>query len=411
MTVGATSTSIQPIRRVRAVVVNYNGGAFIGRAIQALQRTDTPRTELDIVVVDNASTDGSADKVAADFPEVRLIRSSTNLGFSGGNNLALTDLAGIDAVALVNSDCFVTPDWLLPLIDVLERDPKVGAVSPKILFDGPWRQTTITSPTFSPGNGDGRTLGVRVYHGSASMLFGDGCSHPEDGYRWTDQEQATVYVHASSPPTLRLAADSVTKITVDDAPTIIGPEPTDVAFTPDVTVEVINNAGNSLDEKWWGAERGFLETDLGQYDVPSDIAAWCGACVLLRTSYLADVGLFDERFFLYFEDTDLSLRGTAKGWRHRYEPASAVRHGHGLSTSTVSALTRFCSERNRLVVIARYAPKPVAARLWMRALRDAVATLNRRDQAEASLRFRSIAGAIRIVATGTRRLRPAGKRS
>ena len=48
-----------------------------------------------------------------------------------------------------------------------------------------------------------------------------------------------------------------------------------------------------------------------------DVQAWCGGAVLLRASYLADVGGFDERLFLYYEDVDLSMRGTERGWRYR----------------------------------------------------------------------------------------------
>ena len=57
-----------------------------------------------------------------------------------------------------------------------------------------------------------------------------------------------------------------------------------------------------------------------QYAEPADVFAWCGGAVLLRSDYLADVGLLDERFFLYYEDTDLSWRGRARGWRYRFVP-------------------------------------------------------------------------------------------
>ena len=56
--------------------------------------------------------------------------------------------------------------------------------------------------------------------------------------------------------------------------------------------------------------------------------AWCGGAVLLRRRYLDDVGLFDERFFLYYEDTDLSWRGRLRGWRYVYVPGAVVRHHH-----------------------------------------------------------------------------------
>jgi GT2 family glycosyltransferase len=386
------------ISRVRIVVVNYNGGAFLGRAINALLATVTT-CAFEIVVVDNASTDGSVNGFATQFPTVQLIRSQANLGFAGGNNLALRELDGIDAVALVNSDCFVSSEWLDPLIAALDAEARVGAASPKILFDGRWRPMTLTSPTFAPGNGDGRTLGVRVHHGPTPVMFGKGFSHQEQGYRWSVAAEAELFVADHEPAVLRLGAERTKQITVNGRPVDVTEVPTDVDAPSDDPVDVINNAGNELTATWWGVERGFAEADRGQWDAVGDIAGWCGACVLLRTDYLRDVGLLDDRFFLYFEDTDLSLRGAKRGWRYRYQPASVVRHGHGLSSGPASTLSRFCTERNRLVLIARHAPKTTAFRLWAKATADATRATRVKDSAEAKLRWRSLAGAVRILAS------------
>jgi GT2 family glycosyltransferase len=391
--------SLSPICRVRIVVVNFNGGEFLGRTIEALLATVTA-CAVEIVVVDNASTDGLLNGVMNRFPTVRLIRSSSNLGFAGGNNLALRDLTGIDAVALVNSDCFVSPGWLDPLIAALDADDRVGTASPKILFDGRWRPVTVKTPTFMPGHGDGRTLGVRVHDGPTPIMFGKGFSHHEQGFRWTDDNEAELFVADQEPTMLRLAAERTKPITINGHPAEVGEEPTDLTVSTDETVNVINNAGNELTDTWWGRERGFAEADRGQWDQPGDIPGWCGACVLLRTGYLHDVGLLDDRFFLYFEDTDLSLRGAKQGWRYRYEPASVVRHGHGLSSGSTSQLSRFCTERNRLVVIARHASKATAVRLWAKAAADATKATAARDVVEAKLRWRSLAGAMRILASG-----------
>jgi GT2 family glycosyltransferase len=389
--------SSSPVSRVRIVVVNFNGGEFLGRAIDALLATVTTCTT-EIVVVDNASTDGSADQITAQFPTIRLIRSHTNLGFAGGNNLALRDLSGIDAVALVNSDCFVSPDWLDPLIAALDADGRVGAASPKILFDGRWRPVTITSPTFMPAHGDGRTLGVRVHDGPTPVMFGKGFSHPEQGFRWTDDNEAELFVADQEPTVLRLAAERRKPVTVNGHTVDVTEEPTDLIVHGGDTVDVINNAGNELTDTWWGFERGFRESDHGQWDQVGDIPGWCGACVLLRADYLRDVGLMDDRFFLYFEDTDLSLRGAKQGWRYRYVPTSVVRHGHGLSSGSTSDLSRYCTERNRLVVIARHAPRATVVRLWAKATTDATKATWARDSVEAKLRWRSLAGATRILA-------------
>jgi hypothetical protein len=92
--------------------------------------------------------------------------------------------------------------------------------------------------------------------------------------------------------------------------------------------DVINNVGSRLVEGGYGGDRGFLERDRGQYEEPVEVFAWCGAAVVLSTRDLREVGLFDDRFFVYYEDTDLSWRGRLAGWRYLYVPTSVVRHVH-----------------------------------------------------------------------------------
>ncbi len=121
------------IERVRAVVLCWNNAGLIDRCVEHLLATEWPGT-LEVVVVDNGSTDGSVDRWAERHPDVRLIETGTNLGYAAGNNRGLADLGDADAVALVNSDAFVRPGWLRPLADALDGDPALGAACPKILF-------------------------------------------------------------------------------------------------------------------------------------------------------------------------------------------------------------------------------------------------------------------------------------
>ena len=73
-------------------------------------------------------------------------------------------------------------------------------------------------------------------------------------------------------------------------------------------------------------------------------------------AYLDDVGLFDERFFLYYEDTDLSWRGRLRGWRYVYVPTSLVRHRHAASSGVGSTVFRYYTERNRPLMLVKNAP-------------------------------------------------------
>jgi GT2 family glycosyltransferase len=114
--------------RVSAIIVSYNRADDLKLCIQALLDTGYPN--LEIVVVDNASKDGSAD-AAASFPQVKLIRSADNLGFAEGCNVGLRQSTG-DYIALINNDALVATDWFDRLVDFLEAHPKAAAAGGKI---------------------------------------------------------------------------------------------------------------------------------------------------------------------------------------------------------------------------------------------------------------------------------------
>ena len=100
--------------RVAVVIVNFNGGEVVERSLEALAaQTRAPdRT----IVVDNASTDGSPDRIAERFPDVELIRLERNAGFAGGNNAGVRAADDCELVALLNPDAFPEPTWLERLL-------------------------------------------------------------------------------------------------------------------------------------------------------------------------------------------------------------------------------------------------------------------------------------------------------
>ena len=109
---------------VRVIVVNYNGGGMTLACLRAIEATDWPRHALQIVLVDNGSSDGVADCATRDLDGVLTIRSETNLGFAGGTNLGLRDLPPTTSyVALINNDVTVPPSWLRPLVATFEIEP------------------------------------------------------------------------------------------------------------------------------------------------------------------------------------------------------------------------------------------------------------------------------------------------
>jgi len=111
------------------VILNFNGSALLRKFLPSvIQHSGEAR----IILVDNGSSDGSADVMAAEFPNIECIAIPTNLGFCGGYNHALK-LVKAGRYVLLNSDVEVTPGWLGPMSDLLDRDPSIAAVQPKIL--------------------------------------------------------------------------------------------------------------------------------------------------------------------------------------------------------------------------------------------------------------------------------------
>jgi hypothetical protein len=172
--------------------------------------------------------------------------------------------------------------------------------------------------------------------------------------------------------------------------------------------DVVQNAGSMVFEDGAGADRGFGERDDGQFDDATDVFAWCGGSVLFRPEYVRRTGAFDERFFLYYEDTDWSWRGRARGWRYRYVPGAVMRHLHAASSGEGSPVFAYHVERNRLLMLVKNAPWRLAAGQVVRyglvtasyARRDIVGPLRRRRRPDATVvlrRLGSFAGFVRLL--------------
>lgn len=128
---GAGAAQQPAAPRASVVIVVYNAQADLARCLRSLAAAGHPQDE--IIVVDNASRDGSADMVESAFPAVRLVRSASNVGFGEGNNLGAAQARG-RYLAFLNPDTEVTPGWLDALIAALESSPRVGMATAKILL-------------------------------------------------------------------------------------------------------------------------------------------------------------------------------------------------------------------------------------------------------------------------------------
>ena len=322
---------------VSVVVVNYNGGEAIldclqsvqqhtgplgcspaaerspvgegkmgtgaGTAIEALtQPTEASLTEapqplcegVEVLVVDNASVDGSPDAIKENFPWVQLIAAGANVGFGAGNNLGVGRARG-EYVVFLNPDTVVTEGWLGALIGELQP----GRGPDHARQDGPAQ----------PGR--------RGSADQADHALQDGLDQPgRQGISgWAPREIGLV----------------TSKILMADDPGII------------------NTCGNSIHLTGITLCRGLGEPREAMSQI-EDVSAASGAAFAMRRELFEKLGGFDQDMFLYMEDTDLSLRVQIAGYRCRYVPDSIVLHRYSLKMTPMKV---FYQERNRYLMLLK----------------------------------------------------------
>lgn len=241
---------------VSAIVVNWNGADCLDACLSSL--LSQTWSVLEIIVVDNGSSDGSRELLRARYrPRITLVESPVNLGFAGGNNLAIRAAKGA-YVALLNNDAVASSGWIEALVEAAEADPRIGMCASKVLVLG--------------GNG------------------------------------------------------------------------------------LIDSAGLLMSADGIGRGRGRLELDGETYAEAQEALVPSGCAALYRRAMLDEIGLFDEDFFAYCEDSDLGLRGRLAGWSCRYVPTAVVHHAYSRSTAPYSTFKAFHVERNRCFVVLKCFP-------------------------------------------------------
>jgi len=227
------------------VVVTYEAGAPRLLACVRSVLADTSAGPIELVVVDNGSADGSIDALRAELPDVRVVRSPGNVGYSRAANLGIAATRA-PIVAVLNPDLVLESGAAKVLVERLRREPRLGACGPRLL------------------NPDG-----------------------------------TVYPSSRTMPSLPVAA------------------------------------GHALFGLWnprnrFTAQYRQLDADP---DLPRLVDVVSGAAIWLQRAALDEVGGWDERYFMYLEDTDLCWRLRLAGWDVAYEPSAVVRHEQGAITA------------------------------------------------------------------------------
>ena len=387
-----TSTALATV-----IIVNYNGAQLLPACLDALAEQADDVTTFDTVVVDNASVDNSRELLARDYPWARVIASPTNLGFAGGNNLALRQVSTPYAV-LLNNDAVPQSGWLRNLLDLFRQpgNHNVGIATGKVVFAPKFVRATVQTRGFRPDSSDTRELGVQIHQVrvdgvdvAGKTLWGTAAYGPESSgdstFRWsrpTGEFLLPVPAHlvddnqtVAKPVDVEIAvtAEAVKPVSLrvdgyQSEITAVGTERSTLTLTIEPgtpAVDVINNVGGIVLRDGSGADRGFQEVDEGQYDEPAEVFTGCGNGMALRTAVGRELGWFDEAFFMYYEDTDLSWRWRSRGWSVQYVPTAVLRHVHSATSTEWSPRWRFFVERNRLLMLTKNASGSLVARaIW-----------------------------------------------
>lgn len=241
---------------IAVVIPNWNGKDFIGPCLASLE---AQTTKVQIVVVDNGSTDGSVDYITSEFPGVHCIVLEKNTGFTGGVNRGIEYALshGCKYVALFNNDAVATKDWVAQLVRAAEKHQDAGIITGKFMRSD--------------------------------------------------------------------------KLHID-------------------------STGDTLSTYGLPFPRGRNEKDTGQFDTGEYIFGATGGASLYRSTMLQKIGLFDEDFFAYYEDGDISFRAQMAGWRVYYEPLAVAYHKVGATSSRMGSFARYHSVKNIILLYNRNMP-------------------------------------------------------
>ncbi|MDR3763329.1 MAG: glycosyltransferase family 2 protein [Acidobacteriota bacterium] len=136
------------MKDVSIIIVNWNTREFLDACLGSL-RASSAALDLEILVVDNASSDGSQEMVRVKYPEVVLIENRENLGFAKANNIGLRQATG-RYLALINSDVTAPAGCLPSIVEYMDRASEVGMLGPKMLTpSGAWGPSSMRRPTLA----------------------------------------------------------------------------------------------------------------------------------------------------------------------------------------------------------------------------------------------------------------------
>jgi len=393
---------------VSIITVNYNGKKYLKNFLDSAFSLSYPKDKYEVIIVDNNSQDGSAAYIKRNFPKVNLVLSKKNLGFAAGNNLGMQKAKG-ELFFLVNNDTVLQKDSLKNIVSTFKRWNKkgtVGAVNAKMVLIDSYIPLKIKGATFSrfklSANAKSINKHVFVNVCELSNLYTEKVLIPINNnfsgrlnlILWVKPRNSRFKIFIKEKEFQRgkfnnLAQAKLIKLS------LLYKE------LKKYKVNLIQNAGNFYFRDGHGRDRGtivinrnqYYEMDKGQYDKEEEIPGFCGAGVLINKEALKDVGYFDESFFMYYEDGDLSLRLKESNYMIVYSPKALIRHIHAGSSGEWSDFFIFNAERGRLLFVAKHWPRLKAVKEWLKYIaNDTIGTplyylFIKKDKINAKLKF------------------------
>lgn len=388
---------------ISILIVNYNGQHLINECLKSLFSINYPHNKFEVILVDNNSQDDSVSFIKKNFPNVKLIESKENLGFAGGNNLAYSKSKG-KYIVLLNNDTIVDKDWLKELVNTAEAKIEVGIVSSKLLFDIPFIEITINTPTEVKSN---IVTESQEYMPYGVILDGVNCSNTQknnyiwykQGFyepvignytsRWTDgkgvmllpfinknketynfsfhgrpnsfNEKISLNIKCGN---LVLFSGYINSKEVKQINININRKDIENKL-----VYLVQNAGNVIFKNGLGRDRGsvikralnetreFYDYDSNYYNREAKLVSMCGASCLIKKEAINSTKLFDDAYFMYYEDVDLSLKVWKNGYDILYQPKSIVFHKHRATTNKqTSAFFLSNIDKNHLFLLLTHFP-------------------------------------------------------
>ncbi len=374
---------------VTIILVNFNGKHFLEMLIPNLVKQDYPKKKFKIVIFDNNSIDLSESFIKNKYPNITYIAHSTNIGFGAAINRVVEKIDS-EYFAILNTDTCVESDWLTQLVARAQSNTMIAAVNSKTYLSTEFSQVSIKiiPSTHSHLANIHDLFFLEEEKNSTNYIFNTNFLLPgiKDMHNFTkldvlipisedSNSNQTFTIHSfqdeSEHATIKVTSQN--KVLLSQR--IQGKEV--VQISPKIKnnkIRVIQNAGNTIFKSGFSRDRGAVVKDTTQFyqpdsvffNTPSLIPAVSGVSCLLKTHAFKEVGMFDENYFMYYEDIDLSIRLRKAGYQLWYEPQSVVHHLHSATSKEWSSFFKAHTEKGRLLLLTKHYPITVFFREYFK---------------------------------------------